>query len=298
MRGVVFIFFWLASGLACAAEPCPGNPEALGTSRIITISPSEFGRIGSLQYKQTLPLSDHEVVITFDDGPIPPYSNIILDTLAAQCVKATYFLVGEMAHSHPSIVRRIYNAGHSIGSHSQNHPFKFQRLSMDAVEHEVDDGIASIDMALGDPKALSPFYRIPGFGRTDAIDDYLASKALVTWSTDIVADDWKRIGAREIVRRAMRRLEAKGRGILLLHDIHPATVLALPVLLKELKDRGYRVVHVVAVGDHPESIPDAPATADSVKEWPRVTASPSSSPVQRHHSKKRHPNRHRAEQHT
>ena len=259
MRGVAFIFFWLISGFACGAEPCPGNPAALGTSRIITISPSEFSRIGSLQYKQTLPLNDHEVVITFDDGPIPPYSNIILDTLAAQCVKATYFLVGEMAHSHPSIVRRIYNAGHSIGSHSQNHPFKFQRLSMDAVEHEVDDGIASIDMALGDPKALSPFFRIPGFGRTDAIDDYLASKALVTWSTDIVADDWKRIGAREIVRRAMRRLEAKGRGILLLHDIHPATVLALPVLLKELKDRGYRVVHVVAAGDHPESIPDAPA---------------------------------------
>ena len=298
MRGVAFIFFWLISGFACGAEPCPGNPAALGTSRIITISPSEFSRIGSLQYKQTLPLNDHEVVITFDDGPIPPYSNIILDTLAAQCVKATYFLVGEMAHSHPSIVRRIYNAGHSIGSHSQNHPLKFQRLSMDAVEHEVDDGIASIDMALGDPKALSPFFRIPGFGRTDAIDDYLASKALVTWSTDIVADDWKRIGAREIVRRAMRRLEAKGRGILLLHDIHPATVLALPVLLKELKDRGYRVVHVVAAGDHPESIPDAPASADSTKEWPRVTASPSASPVQRHHSKKRHPNRHRAEQHT
>jgi len=199
MRGVTFIFFWLVSGFACGAEPCPGNPAALGTSRIITISPSEFSRIGSLQYKQTLPLNDHEVVITFDDGPIPPYSNIILDTLAVQCVKATYFLVGEMAHSHPSIVRRIYNAGHSIGSHSQNHPFKFQRLSMDAVEHEVDDGIASIDMALGDPKALSPFFRIPGFGRTDAIDDYLASKALVTWSTDIVADDWKRIGAREIV---------------------------------------------------------------------------------------------------
>jgi peptidoglycan/xylan/chitin deacetylase (PgdA/CDA1 family) len=230
MRGVAFIFFWLISGFACGAEPCPGNPAALGTSRIITISPSEFSRIGSLQYKQTLPLNDHEVVITFDDGPIPPYSNIILDTLAAQCVKATYFLVGEMAHSHPSIVRRIYNAGHSIGSHSQNHPLKFQRLSMDAVEHEVDDGIASIDMALGDPKALSPFFRIPGFGRTDAIDDYLASKALVTWSTDIAADDWKRIGAREIVRRAMRRLEAKGRGILLLHDIHPATVLTLPVL--------------------------------------------------------------------
>jgi peptidoglycan-N-acetylglucosamine deacetylase len=299
MRSVVCVVFWLVGGFACAAQPCPDNPNALGTSRVLAISPAEFNRIGSLNYKQTLPLEDHEVVITFDDGPIPPYSNVILDTLAAQCVKATYFLVGQMARSHPSVVRRIYNAGHSIGSHSQNHPFRFQRLSMDAVEHEVDDGIASIDMALGDANALSPFFRIPGFGRTNAIDDYLASKSLVTWSTDVVADDWKRIGAREIVRRAIQRLEKKGRGILLLHDIHPATVLALPILLKELKDRGYRVVHVVAEGDHPDSVPEPSATTDTSKEWPRVTGvsnGPSVAPRQHDHAKKRrHKTHHAAE---
>jgi peptidoglycan/xylan/chitin deacetylase (PgdA/CDA1 family) len=296
MRGVAVIFLWLVSGLACGAEPCPGNPAALGTSRTITISPAEFRLIGSLQYKQTLPLNNHEVVITFDDGPIPPYSNLVLDTLASQCVKATYFLVGKMAQSHPSIVRRIYNNGHSVGSHSQNHPFAFQRLSTDRAEHEIDDGIASIDTALGDPKALSPFFRIPGFGRTSAVEDYLASKSLVTWSTDVVADDWKRISAREIVRRALQRLEKKGRGILLLHDIHPATVSALPVLLKELKERGYHVVHVVAAGEHPETVPELSGTADAGKEWPKVTQATNDAPVQpmphhrakRHHSKKRH----------
>ncbi len=296
MRGVAVIFLWLVSGLAYGAEPCPGNPEALGTSRTITISPAEFRLIGSLQYKQTLPLNDHEVVITFDDGPIPPYSNLVLDTLASQCVKATYFLVGEMAQSHPSIVRRIYNAGHSVGSHSQNHPFAFQRLSEDKAEHEIDDGIASIDTALGDPKALSPFFRIPGFGRTNAVEDFLASKSLVTWSTDVVADDWKRISSREIVRRAMQRLEKKGRGILLLHDIHPATVSALPVLLKELKKRGYQVVHVVAAGEHPETVPELSGTPDTGKEWPKVTNATNDASVQpmphhrakRHHSKRRH----------
>jgi hypothetical protein len=60
---------------------------------------------------------------------------------------------------------------------------------------------------------------------------------LVTWSADVVADDWKCIGAREIVRRTMRRLEEKGRGILLFHDIHATTAAALPILLKELKER-------------------------------------------------------------
>ena len=79
------------------AETCPGNPDALGTSRVLTINPGEFTLIGTMQYEQTLALRDREVVITFDDGPLPPYTDIILDTLASQCVKATYFLVGQMA---------------------------------------------------------------------------------------------------------------------------------------------------------------------------------------------------------
>src|SRR4029077_8684585 len=249
MRSVLVLAFCVVGSVAAsAAEPCPGNPDALGTSRVLAINPADFARIGSMQYAKTLPLEDHEVVITFDDGPIPPYTNSVLDTLASQCVKATYFLVGEMAQAYPSIVRRIYNAGHTIGTHSQNHPRAFQHLSLQNAEHQVENGIASVDTALGDPKALSPFFRIPGLGRTGAIEDYLASKSLVTWSADVVADDWKHIGANEIVRRAMRRLEAKGRGILLLHDIHPATALALPALLKELKEHGYHIVQVVSAG--------------------------------------------------
>src|SRR3974377_422395 len=118
-------------------EECPGNANALGTSRVLTISPGEFTRIGSIQYKETLPLADHEIVLTFDDGPIPPYSNAILNVLDSQCVKATYFMVGEMAQAYPALVRRIYNAGHTIGTHSQHHPFGFQNLSSNPAKHEV-----------------------------------------------------------------------------------------------------------------------------------------------------------------
>ena len=192
------------------------------------------------------------MVLTFDDGPIPPYSNSILDTLDSQCVKATYFMVGEMAHAYPAIVRRIYNAGHTIGTHSQHHPFAFQNLSMQRVEREVDGGIASVDAALGDPKAVAPFFRIPGLGRTNAIEHFLESKALVTWSADIDTNDWWRgTSPSQLVKRAMRRLNAKGRGILLMHDIHPATAMALPTLLKELKSQGYHVVQVVPAGERP-----------------------------------------------
>jgi peptidoglycan/xylan/chitin deacetylase (PgdA/CDA1 family) len=256
--GFVFFFLVVTGGSAWAStDGCPRNPDALSTSRVLTISPSEFNKIGSMQYKQALPLNDHEVVLTFDDGPLPPYSNILLDILASQCVKATYFLIGRMAHQYPSIVRRIYNAGHTIGTHTQNHPLALQRLPLQRVGSEVEGGIASVDAALGDPKALSPFFRIPGLGRTSAIDNYLASKRLVTWSADVVADDWfRRITAKTIVQRAIQRLEVKGRGILLLHDIHPATAMALPMLLKELKARGFHVVQVVAAGDRPNLCPN------------------------------------------
>jgi len=281
MRFVVALFVCTVAGIPipASAETCPGNPDALGTSRVLTINPGEFTLLGTIQYKQTLPLNNHEVVLTFDDGPLPPYTNIILDTLASQCVKATYFLVGQMAHAYPSVVRRIYNEGHTIGTHSQDHPLAFQRLSLQRVEYEVDDGIASVDSAIGDAKAVAPFFRIPGLGRSKTADHFLASQSLVTWSADVVADDWFRhISAQTIVQRALQRLEAKGRGILLLHDIHPATAMALPTLLKELKAHGFHVVQVVPAGDRPKSVPElmaSPATDRGA--WPTVLTSAHSS---------------------
>src|SRR5215472_13396394 len=262
MRFIVALSVCIVGGgcVSASAQTCPGNSEALGTSRVLTINPGEFTLLGTIQYKQTLPLKDHEVVITFDDGPLPPYTNSILDTLASQCVKVTYFLVGQMAHAYPSVVRRIYNEGHSIGTHSEHHPRAFERLSMRRVEREVDDGINSVAAALGDAKALSPFFRVPGFGSTNAIERFLEGKHLVIWSADVDTDDWWRSTPEAIVKRAMQRLNAQGRGIILMHDIHRRTAMALPILLKELKANGYNVVHVVAVGGRPKSIPELMAS--------------------------------------
>ena len=97
-------------------------------------------------------------------------------------------------------------------------------------------------------------------------------RGLTTWSTDVVADDWKHITASEVVRRAISRLDEKGKGILLLHDIQPATALALPELLRELKAKGYRIV-LVAPGKGPAPVaakPVAPAAAPAAPEAPAV----------------------------
>lgn len=236
----------LLAAVPALAQECPGHPDALGTSRVLVLEPGELTRVGSMQYPHTLPLADKEVVLTFDDGPVPRYSNQVLDILAAQCVKATYFLIGGMARAYPATVRRIYEEGHTIGTHTEDHPSRMQKLSRDKVRQEIDEGIADVSAALGDPTELAPFFRIPGLARSDVIEEELAARSLVSFSADAVADDWhRRIKAAEIVRRAMSRLQARGKGILLLHDIHPATVAALPELLKKLKEAGFRIVQVV-----------------------------------------------------
>ena len=249
-----------------AAGNCPGHPNALGTSRTIVVDPREHNRIGTMNYSETLPLVDKEVVLTFDDGPLPPYTGEILDILASECVHATYFIVGRMARAYPEWVRRIHEAGHTIGTHSMNHPIPFRTQGLDRAKQEIDGGIQATTTALGDPAEVAPFFRFPGLGRTDPVEAYLASKGLMIWSADFPADDWRRISASEIVRRAMRRLEAKGKGILLLHDIHPATVLALPTILAELKAGGYRVVRVVpATAGRPKT----PTIAEAWRLHPR-----------------------------
>jgi peptidoglycan/xylan/chitin deacetylase (PgdA/CDA1 family) len=258
------VLLGMASGMATMpafAADCPGNPDALGTSRTLVVDPREHPRIGTMQYAETLPLQDHEVVLTFDDGPLPPHSNQVLEILASQCVKATFFIIGRMARSFPEGVRGVRDAGHSIGTHTQNHPLSMNRMPIERARQEIDDGIAATEAALGDGGGLSPFFRIPGLLRAEAVEDYLASRGIQTWSADFPADDWRHVSSARVYDLAMKRLEAKGKGILLLHDIQARTVAALPRILHELKARGYRIVHVVP------ATPDLPKTPTEPQQW-------------------------------
>jgi peptidoglycan/xylan/chitin deacetylase (PgdA/CDA1 family) len=277
---VAFVSWVLSCGIgAVAAEAgtaCPGNPHALGVSRVLTVSPEDYSRLGSMQYRQTLPLADHEVVLTFDDGPLPPYTSRILTALAHECVKATFFMVGRMAAAYPDMVKLVAELGHTIGNHSQNHPIHFDAITEVRAEHEVENGVRSIKAALRNEGTLAPFFRIPGLGRTHAVEKFLKSNEMIVWSSDTVADDWTPISSDQVLQRAMRRLEAKGRGILLLHDIQARTALALPALLRQLKQRGFRIVHVVPNKQAPQPRPEDTAkvmlaSAEPAKlPWPRL----------------------------
>ncbi|HVX75022.1 MAG TPA: polysaccharide deacetylase family protein [Bradyrhizobium sp.] len=254
---------YLAAAQPASAADCPGNPDAIGTSRTLVVDPRQHPRIGTMQYPETLPLRDHEVVLSFDDGPLPRNSDKILAILASQCVKANFFLIGEMARTYPEGVRKLVEAGHTIGTHSQTHPLTMNRMPIERAKAEIDDGIASVKAALGPDadKSLAPFFRIPGLERATAVEDYLASKGIQVWSADFPADDWRHISSQRVYDLAIQRIEAKGKGILLLHDIQPRTVAALPRILATLKERGYHIVHVVP------ATPDRPATPTEPQEW-------------------------------
>jgi len=259
--GALALFLCMAAQGAFAGE-CPGHPDAIGTSRTLVIDPRQHPRIGTMQYAETLPLNDHEVVLTFDDGPLPAHSNQVLDILAAQCVKATFFEIGRMAQAFPEGVRKLRDAGHTIGTHSQNHPLSMNHMPIDRARQEIDNGIASIKKALGDDEsAVAPFFRIPGLLRAEGVEDYLAGKGIQVWSADFPADDWRPVSSSRVYELAMQRLQAKGKGILLLHDIQARTVVALPKILRELKARGFHIVHVVP------ATPDRPATPTEPRQW-------------------------------
>jgi peptidoglycan/xylan/chitin deacetylase (PgdA/CDA1 family) len=245
----------LSGGMAAfaAADECPGNPHALGTSRTITLDSTQQARVASLQ-PETLPLQNGEVVLTFDDGPIPPSTDKVLGALAFECVKATFFALGSNAKDSPELIRRIHSAGHTIGTHTQNH-LRLRRLPFAKAKAEIDRGIASIQAALGNGLEPAPFFRAPYLEMTRRLDNYIASRGITLWDVDLDAhdsDDGKKISANQVIARSLREIRRAGKGILLLHDTEPETARALPNLLRELQARNYRIVHVVPAQPEPE----------------------------------------------
>jgi peptidoglycan/xylan/chitin deacetylase (PgdA/CDA1 family) len=237
-------------GLFCVpgrAEDCPGNPHALGTSRVLEVDAATTPRVGRKQFEQTLPLEPKEVVITFDDGPWPATTPRVLDALRHECVRATFFLVGRNAAAAPALVRREQAEGHTIASHTWSHPMLDRRYP-ESAEGEIERGIDAVDAALGrrnGPAPTTRFFRFPGFASTPQLLDLLARRGIVVFGADLWASDWDPMTPSQELRLVLDRLAAADHGIILLHDTKAATAAMLPAFLRALKIRGYHIVHTV-----------------------------------------------------
>lgn len=236
----------MAWGAAAEAADCPRS-GALGTSRVLSVDAATMPRVGLKSFPQTLPLEDHEVVLTFDDGPSPPMTSRVLAALARECAHATFFLIGKSASEHPSLVRRIAAEGHTVAHHTWRHR-NLMRISPGETSEEIDRGISADEMALhgvATSVPSTPFFRFPFFESTPATLELLQSRGIVVFGADLWASDWEPMKPRQQLKLVIERLKAAGRGIILFHDPRAQTAAMLPAFLRYLRDNHYRVVHVV-----------------------------------------------------
>lgn len=232
---VLTIALWPAFAQAC-----------LGVSR--TINLHSFKTHLGVGPGGSIGLRDREVVLTFDDGPIPATTNRVLKALNKECTKATFFVVGRMASASPKTLQKIARAGHTIAHHTNSHA-NLKNRSLSSARQEITRGISATRRALGPYKSRSSkLFRYPYLARSAALDKILRRKGLLPFSAGIMSQDWKGGSANSVVMRVMSTLSRQRRGVILLHDIHSRTASALPILLKRLKRGGYKVVHIRSGG--------------------------------------------------
>ncbi len=179
------------------------------------------------------------VAMTFDDGPHPRLTPILLDMLKARGIRATFYLIGNRVVTWPDIVRRIAAEGHEIGNHSWTHP-DLSRRSNSSVMNEIDRTTDAIFRVTGRPPVT---FRPPygAFSRRQRLMLYEARNLpTILWSVD--PQDWRRPGANTVAARILKG--SRPGSIILSHDIQSGTVKAMPHTLDTLKQRGMRFVTV------------------------------------------------------
>jgi peptidoglycan-N-acetylglucosamine deacetylase len=224
-----------ASDIAC-------GPSAIGLSRTVEIDATNGPRYGHQQYKELDFLKDGEIVLTFDDGPSSVYTPRVIEALNFHCTKATFYMVGSRALAEPKIVQDIHRRGHTIGTHTWSHA-NLRNIGIERAKPEFELGFSGVQKALGKP--IAPFFRFPYLADSRAMMEYARARHMAMFSIDIDAYDYKTLQPVEVHKAIMRQVLEQRKGIILFHDIQPATAGALKNLLSDLKSKGFRVVHTV-----------------------------------------------------
>lgn len=237
---------------ASFAADCP-NKDAFGTSRVLPVSTKTFVAVGASQKvfgdtkKAALPLQAGEVVLTFDDGPVPHSTSKILDILERECIRATFFMIGKRAEAAPpDLVARMKAAGHTLASHSWSHT-KLSTLPTEPAIEDIRKGYEAVERAAyGAPRpdGTPRLFRFPEWAATADLLDFTHSHAITAVGADLSPADWRGNPPDVTLDRLRKLLDRSDRGIIGLHDNQGNTATMLPALLAELKARGLRIVHL------------------------------------------------------
>ena len=236
-------------GSASAQDACTtalNDPTKLGFARTIAIDPATgpvIGQMTKLAHEHGF-LAPKEIILTFDDGPLPWITRSILATLARHCTRATFFSVGKMALAYPVVLREELAQGHTVGTHTWSHPLNLKRLKPAAAEEEMERGFAAVSAAAGQPVAA--LFRFPGLSDSPSMVAHLAERHVATVTVDVVSNDSFINDPTRLTRETLAKIDANHGGIILFHDIKATTAKALPAILDALAARGYSVAHLVS----------------------------------------------------
>jgi len=230
-----------------AQKPVCANPDALGVGRVVEIDTSGGPGFGFEHFKQLDFLEPKEVVLTFDDGPWPGNTPAVLKALEDECTKGLFFAIGKHATFHPEILRQVYAAGHTVGTHTWSHVnLNGKKMTEQMDKDEIEKGISGVKWALGGASP-APFFRFPELQHNPAMMTYLGTRNVAMFSTDLDSFDFRKNSSPEkVVTTVMTKLDKLGKGIILMHDFQKHTADALPTLLRRLKEGGYKVVQIRA----------------------------------------------------
>jgi peptidoglycan-N-acetylglucosamine deacetylase len=230
-----------------AIPPCD-KPDGLGLSRIVQIDTTAGPEFGIQHFKGYRDfLRDKEVVLTFDDGPRPGSTEAVLKALADECLRATFFEIGENASWHPQITKQVIDAGMTVGTHTWSHKDLARNPyanDPEKAEWEIEMGNSAVHSAASGGN-VAPFFRFPDLQTPQQLLSYFAERNIAIFSTDIDSRDFTMHKPEQVITSVMTQLEKRGKGIVLLHDFHRNTAAAMPELLSQLKLAGYKVVHLV-----------------------------------------------------
>jgi len=236
---------------SATAIPACDKPGGMGLTRIVEIDTTGGPGFGFEHFKQYDFLRDKEVVLTFDDGPWPGNTPAVLKALTDECLKATFFEIGEHATWHPEITKQVIAAGMTVGTHTWSHKDLARNPYAKDIEQakaEIEMGNSAVHLAAGGGK-IAPFFRFPALQHPPQLLSYLAERNIGVFSTDIDSRDFKLHKPEDVIKSVMSQLEKHGKGIILMHDFKHHTAEAMPELIRQLKAGGYKVVHMVPKGE-------------------------------------------------
>ena len=175
------------------------------------------------------------VALTFDDGPSSETTPRLLDILRQKDVRATFFMLGSRASTNPELVKLVEKDWHEVASHTMYHQ-NLIKLKEQAVQSDINEANVVFNQILGH----TPSFTRPPYGNiNDNVRSYV-NTPMILWSVD--TEDWKNKNTESIVSLTLS--EVYDGGIILMHDIYPTSVDAVPVLIDTLRNDGYEFVTI------------------------------------------------------